>query len=66
MVTRKRYANIVRFTYFVSFIEPKDLNEALVDKFWVKAMQEELEQFERNDVWMLVPIPSHTNVIGTK
>ena len=29
-------------------------------------MQEELEQFERNDVWMLVPRPSHTNVIGTK
>ena len=66
MVTRKRYANIVRFTYFVSLIEPKNLNEALVDKFWVKAMQEELEQIEWNDVWILVPIPSHTNVIGTK
>lgn len=29
-------------------------------------MHEELEQFERNCVWDLVPWPSHTNVIGTK
>ena len=29
-------------------------------------MQEELEQFERNDVWSLVPRPESTNVIGTK
>jgi len=66
MVTRKMYANMVRFTCFVSLIEPKNVKEALVDEFWVKAMQEELEQFERNDVWMLVPRPIHTNVIGTK
>ena len=29
-------------------------------------MQEELDQFTRNEVWILVPRPSHTNVIGTK
>ena len=29
-------------------------------------MQEELEQFERNDVWTLVPRPEEINVIGTK
>ena len=60
IVTRKRYANMVRFTYFVSLTEPKNVKEVLVDEFWVKTMQEELEQFERNDVWMLVPRPSHT------
>lgn len=29
-------------------------------------MQEELKQFKQNDLRMLVPRPSHTNVIGTK
>ena len=29
-------------------------------------MQEELEQFSRNEVWDLVPRPEGTNVIGTK
>ena len=66
MITRKRYANLVRFTCFVSLTKLKNVKKALVDEFWVKPMKEELEQFERIDVWMLVPIPSHTNVIGTK
>ena len=30
------------------------------------ALQEELNQFERNEVWTLVPRPKTTNVIGTK
>ena len=29
-------------------------------------MQEELIQFEKNQVWELVPRPKDTNVIGTK
>ena len=47
-------------------IEPKKVDEALNDEFWVLAMQEELNQFERNEVWTLVPRPKTTNVIGTK
>ena len=30
------------------------------------AMQEELNQFERNNVWELVPNPGHQSIIGTK
>ena len=30
------------------------------------AMQEELNQFERNNVWELVPIPEYETIIGTK
>ena len=30
------------------------------------AMKEELNQFERNDVWKLVPRPTHQSIIGTK
>ena len=29
-------------------------------------MQKELNQFERNDVWELVPRPTHQSIIGTK
>jgi len=29
-------------------------------------MQEELNQFQRNDVWNLVPKPQHNNIIRTK
>ena len=47
-------------------IEPKNDKEALLDEFWVKAMQEESEQFIRKDVWTLVPRPEHINVICTK
>ena len=30
------------------------------------AMQEELNQFERNNVWELVPKSEHQSIIGTK
>ncbi|GJU88341.1 hypothetical protein Tco_1300764 [Tanacetum coccineum] len=51
---------------FISTIEPKNVNEALKDKSWVVAMQEELNQFVANDVWELVSLPVSQSVIGTK
>ena len=39
---------------FVSFIEPKKIEEALRDVEWVNAMHEELNNFTRNQVWELV------------
>ena len=50
----------------MSQIEPKLVQEALSDSNWINAMQEELNQFTRNDVWSLVPKTSKMNVIGTK
>jgi len=41
------------------------VKEALTDDFWIKAMQEELNQFKRTK-WDLVPRPNGINVIGTK
>ena len=51
---------------FVSQIEPSKVDEALGDDQWIIAMQEELNQFERNQVWELVPRPSNKHIIGTR
>ncbi|XP_058732808.1 uncharacterized mitochondrial protein AtMg00820-like [Vicia villosa] len=51
---------------FVSQIEPSKVSQALEDDQWILAMQEELNQFERNDVWELVPNPGNKRIIGTK
>ena len=51
---------------FVSSIEPKKIEEALMDVDWVNAMHEELNNFTRNQVWKLVERPKNHNVIGTK
>jgi hypothetical protein len=68
-VTRSlRSAHLACFTntLFVALVEPRDVGHALSDLSWVNAMHEELENFERNQVWTLVEPPSDMNVIGTK
>ena len=47
-------------------IEPTTVNEALSYDGWILAMQEELNQFQRNDVRDLVPKPPQKNIIGTR
>ncbi|GAA0163416.1 hypothetical protein LIER_19290 [Lithospermum erythrorhizon] len=73
MTTRKKdrvdYRKMVGLlgeTCFISKVEPKDVKTALLDEYWITAMQEELIQFDKNNVWELVPRPSGCNVIGTK
>lgn len=36
-------------------IEPSKVKDALYDDKWIIVMQEELNQFEKNKVWDLVP-----------
>jgi len=50
----------------VSKVEPKNVKEALTDEFWIEAMQKELDQFKRSEVWDLVPRLEVMNVIGTE
>nr|GEU59867.1 putative ribonuclease H-like domain-containing protein [Tanacetum cinerariifolium] len=54
----------------VNIIAPQDkwlvVIKALEEQGWVIAMQEELNQFERNKVWTLVPAPYGKTIIGTK
>nr|GFC92746.1 Gag-Pol polyprotein [Tanacetum cinerariifolium] len=45
---------------------PKTYKEALTQSCWIKAMQEELNEFERLEVWELVPRPDQVMVITLK
>ena len=48
--------------------EPTKVDVAFVEPEWIQAMQEELHQFEINNVCELVkrPDPCKHNIIGTK
>ena len=50
----------------MSQIEPKNVNDALSDNNWVITMQDELNQFTKNDVWYLVARSDNMDIIGTK
>jgi len=50
----------------ISQMEPKSINDAIIDDSWVEAMKEELSQFERNKVWSLVPNNQGKTIIGTR
>ena len=54
------------FNSFVSKVEPKTVNIALDHSDWVQAMQDELNEFERNKVWRLIPTPPDASVVGLK
>ncbi|GJU40838.1 retrovirus-related pol polyprotein from transposon TNT 1-94 [Tanacetum coccineum] len=50
----------------VSTIKPKNIKEAMADHSWIESMQDELNQFERLQVWELVPRPDGNNIIALK
>nr|GFB86371.1 hypothetical protein [Tanacetum cinerariifolium] len=51
---------------FLTLVEPKTYEEALTQLCWIEAMQEELNEFERLEVWELVPRPDQVMVITLK
>ncbi|GJZ11985.1 putative ribonuclease H-like domain-containing protein [Tanacetum coccineum] len=61
----KDYQNCLFFC-FLSQQEPKKISQALDDKSWVEAMQEELLQVKIKKVGTLVDLPSGKRAIGTK
>ena len=50
----------------LSQMESQNVKEALDDPSWVKAMEDELLEFEKNQVRTLVPRPNGKKVTGTK
>ena len=64
--TRSATQNECLYSVFLSKMEPKKIEEALTDPDWVVAMQEELNQFEYQKVWKLVPRPQNRKVLDTR
>nr|GEX86303.1 retrovirus-related Pol polyprotein from transposon TNT 1-94 [Tanacetum cinerariifolium] len=50
----------------MSTMEPKNVKEAMTDSAWIESMQEELFQFKRLDVWVLVPAPDNISPLTLK
>ncbi|GKD32152.1 retrovirus-related pol polyprotein from transposon TNT 1-94 [Tanacetum coccineum] len=50
----------------VSTMEPRNVKEAMTDPAWIDSTQEELLQFKRHDVWVLVPAPDNIKPITLK
>nr|GEV69965.1 hypothetical protein [Tanacetum cinerariifolium] len=57
------------FCYYEAFltsVEPKTYKEAFTRSCWIEAMQEELNEFKRLEVWELVPRPDKDMLITLK
>ncbi|GJT50682.1 retrovirus-related pol polyprotein from transposon TNT 1-94 [Tanacetum coccineum] len=59
-------SEVCMYALTVSTIESKNIKEAMTDHSWIESMQDELNQFERLQVWELVPHPQGKNTIALK
>ncbi|GKB16121.1 retrovirus-related pol polyprotein from transposon TNT 1-94, partial [Tanacetum coccineum] len=67
--TRKQLKTNATWCYFDAFltsVEPKNFIEAMLESSWIEAMQEEIHEFERLQVWELVPCPDFVMLIKLK
>nr|GEU51208.1 retrovirus-related Pol polyprotein from transposon TNT 1-94 [Tanacetum cinerariifolium] len=58
--TRRQLATdpeMCMFMLTVSTIEPKNIKEAMADSAWIEAIQEDIHQFDRLQVWELIHKP---------
>nr|GEW68659.1 hypothetical protein [Tanacetum cinerariifolium] len=54
------------FACFLYQVEPRSVAQALEDPSWVDAIQEEMQHFKFQNVWVLVDFPAGKYAIGTK
>nr|GEY62521.1 retrovirus-related Pol polyprotein from transposon TNT 1-94 [Tanacetum cinerariifolium] len=67
--TRRQLATdpeMCMYALTVSTAEPKNIKEAMANSAWIEAMQEELHQFDRLQVWKLVDKPFDELIIKLK
>ncbi|GKE71520.1 retrovirus-related pol polyprotein from transposon TNT 1-94 [Tanacetum coccineum] len=58
--TRKQLKTDAIWCYpdaFLTSVEPKNFKEAMLESSWIETMQEEIHEFDRLQVWELVPCP---------
>ncbi|GJW65260.1 retrovirus-related pol polyprotein from transposon TNT 1-94 [Tanacetum coccineum] len=54
------------YNAFLTSVEPKNYKDTLTQACWIKAMQEELHEFDSLEVWELVPRPDKVMIITLK
>jgi hypothetical protein len=64
--SRSAHLSCFTNTLFVALFEPIDIGHAISNSSWVSDIHEELENFERTQVWTLVEPPRDVNVIIIK
>ncbi|GJS69156.1 retrovirus-related pol polyprotein from transposon TNT 1-94, partial [Tanacetum coccineum] len=67
--TRQQLSTDALWCYFHAFSakeEPKNYKEAMEESCWIEAMQDEIHEFERLEVWELVPRPDRAMIINIK
>ncbi|GKE43038.1 retrovirus-related pol polyprotein from transposon TNT 1-94, partial [Tanacetum coccineum] len=67
--TRKQLETDAMWCYFDAFltlVEPKNFKQSMTEPSWIDAMQEEIHEFERLEVWELVPCPDKVFLIKMK
>jgi hypothetical protein len=51
---------------FLASTEPKGFKSAAKNPAWLVAMDEEIQALQSNRIWILVPRPANTNIVGSK
>ncbi|GJR02718.1 retrovirus-related pol polyprotein from transposon TNT 1-94 [Tanacetum coccineum] len=67
--TRKQLAIDALWCFYnsvLSKVEPKNFKSAVSEDCWFQAMQDEIHEFDRLDVWELVPPPDCAMIIALK
>nr|GEX32401.1 integrase, catalytic region, zinc finger, CCHC-type, peptidase aspartic, catalytic [Tanacetum cinerariifolium] len=59
-------SEVCMYALTINTIEPKSIREAMAYHSWIESMQDKLNQFERLQVWELVPRPERKNIISLK
>ncbi|GJR58563.1 retrovirus-related pol polyprotein from transposon TNT 1-94 [Tanacetum coccineum] len=54
------------FDAFLTSVEPKNFKQEMTELSWIDAMQEEIHEFTRLEVWELVPCPDKVLLIKLK
>ncbi|GJU75660.1 retrovirus-related pol polyprotein from transposon TNT 1-94 [Tanacetum coccineum] len=67
--TRKQLATDALWCFYnsvLSKVEPKNFKSVVAEDCWFQAMQDEIHEFDRLDVWELVPPPDCAMIIALK
>ncbi|GJV24665.1 retrovirus-related pol polyprotein from transposon TNT 1-94 [Tanacetum coccineum] len=67
--TRKQLATDTLWCFYnsvLSKVESKNFQSAVTEDCWFQAMQDEIHEFDRLDIWKLVPPPDCATIIALK